>query len=47
MEIKVQISDKAYGRLMSSGSRIQGTIGLVSPTEGNFNYCCPLKVSKR
>ena len=37
MEIKVQISDKAYGRLMSSGSRIQGTIGLVSPTEGNFN----------
>lgn len=37
MEIKLQISDRAYGRLMSSGSRIQGTIGLINPTEGNFN----------
>ncbi len=37
MEIKLQLSDGAYRRLVSSNSRIQGTIGLVSPTEGNFN----------
>ena len=30
-------SDSAYQRLVSSGSRIQGTIGLINPTEGNFS----------
>lgn len=37
MNIKLQISDSAYQRLVSSGSRIQGTIGLINPTEGNFS----------
>ncbi len=37
MEIKVQISDNVYKALLSGGKRIQGSIGLVSPTEGNFN----------
>ena len=37
MDIKLQISDSAYQRLVSSGSRIQGTIGLINPTEGNFS----------
>ena len=37
MKLMIQISDKAYERLISSGSRLQGTIGLVSPHEGNFN----------
>ncbi len=37
MEIRVQISDNAYQRLVSNGGRIQGTIGLVNPHEGNFN----------
>lgn len=37
MEIRLQISDNAYQRLASLGGRIQGTIGLVNPTEGNFN----------
>lgn len=37
MDIKIQISDHAYQRLMSNGGRIQGTIGLVTPNEGNFN----------
>lgn len=37
MIILLQISDAAYQRLMANGSRIQGTIGLTSPTEGNFN----------
>lgn len=37
MEIRLQIPDNAYQRLVSHGGRIQGTIGLVSPNEGNFN----------
>ena len=37
MELKIQISDNTYQRLLSSGSRLQGTIGLVNPNEGNFN----------
>ena len=37
MNITLQLSDAAYKRLISGGSRIQGTIGLTSPTEGNFN----------
>ena len=37
MIIQLQLSDKAYERLLASGSRLQGTIGLVSPNEGNFN----------
>ena len=37
MIIQSQLSDKTYERLLASGSRLQGTIGLVSPNEGNFN----------
>ena len=37
MEIKLQISDSIYKALLDGGNRIQGSIGLVSPTEGNFN----------
>ena len=37
MNINLQISDSAHQRLVSSGSRIQGTIGLINPTEGNFS----------
>ena len=37
MNINLQISDSAYQRLVSTGSRIQGTIGLINPTEGNFS----------
>ena len=37
MEIKLQISDNVYKALMAGSNRIQGSIGLVSPTEGNFN----------
>ena len=37
MIIQLQLSDKAYERLLASGSRLQGTIGLVNPNEGNFN----------
>ena len=37
MNITLQISDSAYQRLVSTGSRIQGTIGLINPTEGNFS----------
>lgn len=47
MNIKLQISDSVYKNLLAGGNRIQGSIGLVSPTEGNFNehrrqtYMCP------
>ena len=37
MEVKIQISDSVYKALLAGGNRIQGSIGLVSPTEGNFN----------
>lgn len=37
MEIKLQISDGVYKALLAGSKRIQGSIGLVSPTEGNFN----------
>ena len=37
MIIQLQLSDKAYERLLASGSRLQGTIGLINPNEGNFN----------
>lgn len=37
MEIRLQISDGAYQRMMAHGGRVQGTIGLVNPNEGNFN----------
>ena len=37
MIIQLQLNDKTYERLLASGSRLQGTIGLVNPNEGNFN----------
>lgn len=37
MEIKIQLADNVYKALMSGGNRIQGSLGLISPTEGNFN----------
>ena len=37
MNINLQISDSVYKALLAGGNRIQGSIGLVSPTEGNFN----------
>ena len=37
MNITLQLPDSTYQRLISSGSRIRGTIGYVSPTEANFN----------
>ena len=37
MTINIQLSDSVYKALLAGGNRIQGSIGLVSPTEGNFN----------
>ena len=37
MNINLQIPDNTYQRLVANGSRIRGSIGLISPTEGNFN----------
>jgi len=37
MTINLQISDSAYKALVASNCRIQGSIGLVNPTEGNFH----------
>lgn len=37
MTINLQISDAVYASLLNGNARIQGSIGLVSPTEGNFN----------
>ena len=37
MTINLQISDSVYKALLAGGNRIQGSIGLVNPKEGNFN----------
>ena len=37
MNITIQIPDTAYKQLIKGNSRLQGSIGLISPTEGNFN----------
>ena len=37
MNVTIQISDAAYASLLNGTKRIQGTLGLVSPTEGNFH----------
>ena len=37
MTIKLQISDAVYASLLKGNARVQGTIALVSPREGNFN----------
>ena len=37
MIIKLQLPDAVYASLMKGNARVQGTIALVSPTEGNFN----------
>lgn len=37
MVVKIQISDEAYKKLLNGTKRIQGTLALVNPTEGNFN----------
>ena len=37
MNVTIQISDATYAKLLNGTSRIQGTLALVNPTEGNFN----------
>ena len=37
MNITLQLSDEVYKTLLNEGGRLPGSLGLVSPTEGNFN----------
>ena len=37
MDIKIQIADSVYRTLLEEGKRIEGSIGLVNPKQGNFN----------
>ena len=37
MIVKIQISDSAYAQLLNGTKRLQGTLALASPTEGNFH----------
>ena len=37
MTIKLQLPDAVYASLLKGNARMQGTIALVSPREGNFN----------
>lgn len=37
MNIQITISDNLYARLVNGTCRVQGTLGLVNPSEGNFN----------
>ena len=37
MNVTIQISDATYAKLLNGTSRIQGTLALVNPTEGNFD----------
>jgi len=37
MIIQLQISDVVYASLLKDNTRVQGTIALVNPNEGNFH----------
>jgi len=37
MNIQITISDNLYARLVNGTCRVQGTLGLLCPTEGSFN----------
>ena len=37
MTVNIQISDAVYASLLNGTKRIQGTLALVNPTEGNFH----------
>ena len=37
MIVNIQISDAVYASLLNGTRRVQGTLALVNPTEGNFN----------
>ena len=37
MIVNIQISDRAYAQLLNGTKRLQGTLALVNPNEGNFN----------
>ena len=37
MIVQIQISDRVYTQLLNGNKRIQGTLALANPTEGNFN----------
>jgi hypothetical protein len=37
MEVRIQISDCVYAQLLNKNKRIQGTLALANPTEGNFH----------
>lgn len=37
MTIQLQLPDAVYASLLNGTSRVQGTIALVNPNEGNFN----------
>ena len=37
MEVRIQISDSVYAQLLNGNKRIQGTLALASPSEGNFH----------
>ena len=37
MEVKIQISDEVYAKMLNGSTRVRGSIALVNPKEGNFN----------
>ena len=37
MNVSIQINDATYAKLLSGNRRIQGTLALANPNEGNFN----------
>lgn len=37
MTIQLQLPDTVYASLLNGTARVQGTIALVNPNEGNFN----------
>ena len=43
MEVRIQINDEIYAKLLNGTGRVQGSLALVSPTEGNFNAYRPYR----
>ena len=37
MEVRIQISDDIYAKLLNGNKRVQGSLALANPQEGNFH----------
>lgn len=46
MKVMIQMSDEAYTALLNGTGRLYGSLGLVSPSEGNFS-AWPSRIARK